>query len=65
MAKVTYPDFPEMGLHLAPTWIRKKMRCGRFPKPIQGGYLNGNKSRYYWEREDVEKWIKARKSPRQ
>lgn len=66
MAKdlVTYEDFPSMGLKLNPHWIRQRMRYGHFPMAIQGGRIDGNKSRYFWKRTDVENYIKTR-TPRQ
>lgn len=61
---VTYEDFPEMGLTLGPPWVRQRMRYGKFPKAVKGGRIDGNKSRYFWVRKDVQDFIDSRKKPK-
>ena len=59
---VSYEDFPLMGLHSSPHYLRLRMRYGRFPKARKGGCIDGHRSRYFWSRSDIEFWLNSQKA---
>lgn len=66
MNLVTYEDMRSMGVTIIPSSIRAAVRNGRFPKPVKGGGIAGTMksgaySRFYWDRTQIEEFVKTKR----
>lgn len=64
---VTYRDFPALGIHHPPYYIRKLMRAAKFPPAIVGGHRTDDDNtdhiggRFWWDRDTIVAWVKEKK----